>query len=380
MSEKYGFDVRAALAELATPEATADLVALTIAIQQIPAPTFGEAERAAFVQQQFEAAGLAAVEQDALHNVYGRLAGKSADTPPLVLSAHTDTVFPADTDLTVRHADGRIYAPGIGDNSAGVAGIITLAALLRRHALVPDHDIWFVANVCEEGLGDLRGMRAVVDRFPHAGGFVVVEGGMFGRLLHRAIGVRRYEISVETAGGHSWNNFGTPSAIHAAATLIDRISRIAVPANPRTTFNVGTISGGTSVNTIAARASFLLDLRSEDEAELTRLADQVAALVAGMQRDGVKVVAAEIGNRPPGTLSADHPLVRRAVAALHAVGCHTIQYENGSTDANVPLSRNLPAVCIGLTRSGNAHRLDEYLDPTDFGRGMQQLLLLAWGG
>ncbi len=350
---------------------------LTVAIQQIPAPTFAEQARADFVQAHMNALGLWDVTQDALYNVYGRYPG-TGGAPPVVVSAHSDTVFPAGVDLRVRREGALVHGPGIGDNAAGVAGVLVLAAALRAHRLRPPADIWFVINTREEGLGDLGGMRAVVDRFSEAAAFVVVEGGAYGCILHQAIGVRRYRLEVQTEGGHSWSDFGRTSAIHVLGQVIAALAQLRPPAAPKTTYNVGVIEGGTSVNTIAASASLLLDLRSQDPAELQRLISQVEAIIADVQsQTDARLRLEVIGDRPAGGLERQAALVQWADQALRAVGCEEIAYLSGSTDANVPLSRRLPAVCIGLARAHHAHRQDEYLDATDLPRGMQQLLLLT---
>ena len=361
------------------PQAVSEIVEQAIAIQQIPAPTFEEAERAAYLERRFAEIGLQDVSQDDLHNVYGRFPGSQPEVhSPVIISAHSDTVFPAATDLTVRRENNLIYGPGIGDNSTGVAGIISLAEVLQRYEIRPLADLWFVANVGEEGLGDLRGMRAVVQRFGGKAIYLVIEGGLYGQISHKAIGVKRYEVHIQTAGGHSWGNFGQRSAIHELGALIAAISKLKVPARPKTTFNVGVIEGGTSINTIAQSAKMLLDLRSEDPEQLAILVAEAEKLVALHQGQAdVTVQMTQIGDRPAGQLRRDAPLVKQAVAALHHVGCHKISYIASSTDANVPLSLGYTAVCIGLTESGNAHRLDEYMDSTYLSTGMSQLLLLT---
>ena len=356
---------------------TDQILDLAIQIQQIPAPTFAEGARAAFVRTRFmEAERLTDVEIDADGNVFARLPG-AGDAPPLVVSAHLDTVFPHDTDLSVRRTADKISAPGIGDNSLGVAGLFGLLWQLRSQRIPLPGDLWLVANVCEEGLGDLKGMRAVVDRFgdtPRA--YIILEGMMYGEVVHRALGVQRYRITVRTEGGHSWADYGRPSAVHELAGLVARLTALKLPAQPRTTLNVGMISGGTSVNTIAARASLELDLRSEEAGSLQNLVREVEALVAAANRPGVDVRAAIIGQRPAGYLSKDHPLVQKAVQSLKMQG-EPARLLIGSTDANIPLSRGLPGVCIGLTRGGGAHTLDEFIDPTHLEKGMAQLVNLV---
>ena len=360
------------------------LIDQIIEIQQIPAPTFQEANRAAFIQERFQQVGLVDVAQDELHNVYGRFPSQNPTRPPVIISAHSDTVFPVETDLTVKQ-DGRyIYGPGIGDNSTGVGGIIFLADLLQKYDVRLPSDIWFVSNVGEEGLGDLCGMRAVVQRFGSQPTYLVIEGGLYGQISHQAIGVRRYKIEVTAPGGHSWGSFGNASAIHILGHLIARLDQMVVSKQPKTTYNVGVIAGGTSINTIAQTAHMLLDLRSEHMMALMQLVQQVEALVDNLRRSysengrsRISINIEQIGNRPAGSISRDTHLVKLADAALQEVGCHPIFYISSSSDANIPLSQGLNAVCIGLSESNFAHRLDEYLDPRNLPRGMAQLLYLT---
>lgn len=355
------------------------LVEQAIAIQQIAAPTFAETERAAYLEQRFVALGLLEVHQDELHNVYGRFPGSHpSQHKPVVLTAHMDTVFPAGTDLTVRREGNLIYGPGIGDNSTGVAGLLALVEALKLHEIRPLADLWFVANVGEEGLGDLCGMWAVANRFGGEATYLVVEGGLFGQISHQAIGVQRYEIIMSTPGGHSWGNFGRRSAIHELGLLIADISKLQVPARPKTTYNVGVIEGGTSINTIAQSAKMLLDLRSEEPGRLAILVAEVEKLVALRQNQPeLTVEMNQIGSRPAGQIPRGAPLVQQAVAALRFVGCKQVSFIASSTDANVPLSLGYTAVCIGLTESSHAHRLDEFMDITHLPSGMSQLLLLT---
>lgn len=370
-------------AEQALPARQADIVNLCIAIQQIAAPTNAEGERAAFVEQHLRSLGLCDIVQDELNNVYARLPG-SQSAPALLVSAHTDTVFPSGTDLSVTRDESRhrVHAPGIGDNSAGVAALLTLADFLRE--TTPPVDIWFVANTGEEGLGDLRGMRAAVDRLqPQIGACIVVEGMGLGRIVHQALGSRRYRITVNAPGGHSWSAFGAPSAIHVLVQLAERLTRLEAPTQPRTTYNIGRINGGTSVNTIAENATLELDLRSESGATLDYIIDQVQAVVRRFQtpqwrQRGVTVTLESIGDRPTGEIAPAHPLVQAAERALVSAGVAVEPGERmSSTDANIPLSRGIPAVCVGITRGANAHRLDEWISTLEVAKGMQHLLLLT---
>ena len=350
-----------------------NILDLAIDIQQIPAPTFAEAKRVAFVRNLYLEEGLGNVETDAVGNVYGCIKGDQ-DAAPLVICAHLDTVFPADTDLRLT-PDPRVLAgPGIGDNSIGVAGMLGLLWLLRAQKQTLPGDIWLVATVGEEGLGDLYGMRAVVDRFqdtPRA--YLALEGMALGHIYYRALGVRRFRISAHTEGGHSWGHFGRPSAVHALANLIDKLVELPLPESPRTTLNVGVFSGGTSINTIAAQASFELDLRSESSTALAELVEDVLMLVAAANKPNIEVVAEQIGDRPSGGILASHPLVKSAQQALLSVGIEPI-LTIGSTDVNIPLSRGYPAVCLGITTGEGAHTLGEFVHTASVEDGMQQLL------
>lgn len=356
----------------------APVLETAIAIQQIAAPTFAEQPRSAYVLEWLRALGLADITTDDRGNVYARRAGTGGG-PGVLISAHLDTVFPADTDLSVRREPGRVYGPGIADNSLGVAGLLHLAQALQTHNPTHPGDIWFVANVGEEGMGDLCGMRAAVDRLAaQIASAIVLEGGTHGHIIHEAIGVRRYRISVAAAGGHSWKDFGQPSAVHALVRLAARLTSLQVPSEARSTFNIGVIEGGRSVNTIAQNASLLLDLRSVSTGALARLVTQVEQLVAEAQANEADVAFTleQVGDRPAGQIGREHPLVQAAVAAYAAAGTE-VGYDVGSTDANIPLSRGIPAVCVGIGEGHNAHRLDEYIETGRIAAGMQALLWLT---
>lgn len=362
----------------------AALVERCIAVQQIAAPTGDEHRRAAWVAQQLEQMGLADVTLDGLPNVYARIPGRQPQ-PALLVSAHTDTVFPLETDLTVRHdrQHRRLYGPGIGDNATGVAGLLWLAEMLRQ--LPPlAVDVWLVANCGEEGLGDLLGMRAALDRLAgEVGACIVLEGTGLKRVVHRALGSRRYRIRIDAPGGHSWSDFGAASAVHVLAQLAAELTQLHAPRRPRTSFNIGRIQGGTSVNTIAQAAELELDLRSEDASALQTIADQVLAIVQRYQtawRDRyVTVAATVIGDRPSGEIGEGHPLVQAAYRSLASCGV-TVRgnLSMSSTDANIPLSRGIPAVCIGITEGGSAHRLEEWINTALLPVGIKHLLQLTW--
>jgi acetylornithine deacetylase/succinyl-diaminopimelate desuccinylase-like protein len=358
----------------------ADVLDLAVAIQQTPAPTFEEARRADLVRRMFIANGLSEVVSDAAGNVLARLPGRSSAARPLVVSAHLDTVFPTNADLTVQRSADWIRGPGIGDNSLGVAGLFGLLWGLRSRygALSPfSGDLWLAANTGEEGMGNLRGMTALVERFGDAPrAYIVLEGMSLGTIYRRGLDVRRYRITAHTAGGHSWVDYGRPSAVHELAALIVRLGALPLPQSPRCSLNVGVIAGGATVNSIAADAWCLLDLRSERSDQAERLAGEVAALTAAANRPGVQLSLEEVGRRPAGEIPASHPLVRLAHQAYHAHGVRPV-FSTGSTDANLPLSRGLPAVCLGLTTGGGAHTLEERIQTHPLAQGLAALLTLV---
>ncbi|HLB47372.1 MAG TPA: M20/M25/M40 family metallo-hydrolase [Anaerolineales bacterium] len=348
-----------------------------IAIQQIAAPTFEERERAEYVAREFNALGLKDVEIDELGSVFARRPGGPAT--PILVAAHIDTVFPRGTDLTIERTPNRVVGPGIGDNSLGVAGLFAIVETLNAASVETPGDLWLTANVGEEGLGDLRGMRRVVERLGRrVRAMIVIEGMAYGHVYHQAIGVHRLRITASTEGGHSWHDYGRPSAVHGLVQLAAQITMLSAPVSPKTTFNIGQIGGGTSVNTIAREAALELDLRSEDPDTLAELVGQVESLIRDAAAPGLAVTHAVTSQRPPGSIPIDHPLVQLAAESLRTLGAEPV-YERGSTDANIPLSLGLPAVVIGLCKGSNAHRPDEYIETNMLENGMKQLLMVVLG-
>ncbi len=369
-------------AKLISENITADVLDLACTIQAIPAPTFNETQRAAYFLDQFRALGLSDVERDATGNVLARLPGdgKSA-ARPLVVSAHMDTVHPLETPLGVRRLDDRLIGPGIGDNALGLAALLSLVRLLKMKGERLPGDLWLAINVGEEGLGDLCGIQAIVNRFgagPLA--YLVVEGMGLGTVLHRGLGVERYRISVQTPGGHSWVDYGRPSAIHELCSLVTRLAGLSLPRDPCTSLNVGVLHGGTSVNTIAAQAWLELDLRSEESDTLAGLVTEVQASVLALQKPNVQVTMERIGRRLAGSLPPEHPLVMLCRKVLSDLG-QDARLDIASTDANLPLSRGYPSVCVGITHGNNAHSPEEYILTAPVAQGMSQIYLLvtrAW--
>ena len=357
------------------------MIELAVQIQQIPAPTLHEGKRAEFLCKLFSNEGLQDVSIDETGNVLARLPGEG-QAKPLIVSAHMDTVFPFETDLRVTRGSEVIRGPGLGDNSTGVAALFGLVWALRDRKISLPGDVWLVANIGEEGLGNLRGMKAIVTRFGadvHA--YLVVEGLALGHVYHRAVGVKRYRAKVRTAGGHSWSDYGQPSAIHELSRLIVQLTSLNLPTHPRTTMNVGKISGGTSVNVIAPEASFDLDLRSEGPESLAELISAVERLFHHGNKQGVTVDVEVIGQRPAGEISANHPLVLLAKTCLQEQGLDA-GLISGSTDANVPLSKGYPAIVLGVTTGGSAHTVKEYINTAPVKQGIEQLVSFVsrvWG-
>jgi len=361
------------------------IIDLAIQIQQIPAPTFDESKRAEFVKDLFVSEGLQDVTIDEAGNVYGRWTndeGSGTKNKPLIVSAHLDTVFPLEMDISVNREDNKVFGIGIGDNSLGVAALFGLLWLLRERLPSPQpspiggggQDIWFVANTCEEGLGDLNGMKSVVDRFgDDVLAYLVLEGMAFGHVYHKAVGVKRYRVTARTQGGHSWSDYGQPSAVLELSRLIGQLTMLKLPSRPRTTMNVGRIHGGTSINVIPAEAWLELDLRSEGPDELAKLVSDVEMLIESASMPKVHVEAQVIGERPAGEMSPDHPFIKLAQNCLKEQGVNAV-LTSGSTDANIPLSKGYPALVLGVSTGGGAHTKNEFINTEYVGRGMEQLV------
>lgn len=352
---------------------TPQVVRRAIEIASVAAPTGDEFDRSRFVKHLFADLGLT-TQTDDIGDVVARVPGRGG-SKSVLLAAHLDTVFPRTTTLTVTEEAGRVAAPGIGDNSLGVACIASIPEILAELDEAPAVDLLLTGNVGEEGLGNLRGMRSVMDAFPDVAAVVAVEGHNLGRVTHVAVGSRRLRVRVTGQGGHSWGDYGNANAIHAAAEIIHELAKIPLPSSPKTTLNVGMIRGGISINTIAPEATFDLDLRSIEEFSLKRLAERAERAIRA-PRPGVTTEIDVIGERPAGFVSPESRIVRRAVHVLEQLGV-TPAGDASSTDANIPIGRGIPAVCIGLTSGGNVHREDEYIDIAPVATGLAQLTELA---
>ncbi|HEU0165008.1 MAG TPA: M20/M25/M40 family metallo-hydrolase, partial [Thermomicrobiales bacterium] len=286
-----------------------EIVALTTKITEIAAPTNDEADRAAFVHELFAEQGYLDVATDGLSDVVGRLPGRDSSAAPLLLAAHTDTVFPRSVPIKVARSGDQIAAPGVGDNTLSVATVALLGKALKQLGVTPATDVYLTGNVGEEGLGDLRGMRAVVDAIPNLGAAIAVEGHSLGRITYRAVGSKRLKVTVTGPGGHSWGDAGRPSAIHEMAKLIAKLDEIPLTAEPKTSFNVGLIEGGYSVNTIAAQATCVIDMRSTSQESLANIVEKVETTIARASKKEVDVVFEVVGDRPAGAMPLDSGIV-----------------------------------------------------------------------
>ena len=354
---------------------------LTAQITAVPSPTGEESLKSILIERLFADAGLSS-ERDELGDVVAAIPGRLSATtgmPTLLIAAHIDTVFPIGTPLEITRSNDRLAGPGVGDNSIAVAAAVKLPELLQIAGEIPAVDVLLTGNVGEEGLGNLRGIREVMASRPDIGAVVALEGHNLGRVTHVAVGSRRFRITAEGPGGHSWGDFGRPNAIQRLSKLIAELDAIPLPRAPKTTLNVGMIDGGVSVNTIAPRASCLLDIRSIDESALHRLSDRVERLVARNNRgDAIAITAEPIGERPAGVVTIESPIVQIAAKTLGALGLDP-SFDASSTDANVPIAAGVPAICIGLTTGGNVHRTDEFIDVEPVCKGLTQLALLTIG-
>ncbi len=351
------------------------VIARTLRVTEVPAPTNHEGKRAVFVRQMYEEAGLSDIHVDELANVTARIPGRDR-TQMLLIAAHTDTVFPESTPISVQRFDDRLVAPGIGDNSVSVAAVMTLKQAFDALGYQPATDIVVTGNVGEEGLGNLRGMRAVVDALPGLGAAIAVEGHSLSRITHRAIGSRRFKVTVRGPGGHSWGDAGKPSAIHHLATIVHRLSDIKLKSNPKTSLNVGMFHGGISVNTIAAEAVAFIDLRSENERALSDLVRAAQQQIFDRKPDGIDVQCDIVGDRPAGAMPSDSGIAPIGTQVLRTLGVD-VTCDASSTDANIPISRGIPSMCIGLTTGGNVHRLDEFIRIEPLRTGMAHLILTS---
>jgi tripeptide aminopeptidase len=358
-------------------------------LTEIPAPPFQEAQRAIAAKALLATAGLD-VQIDKTGNVIGELPGAN-NKEIVMLAAHLDTVFPPGTDVKVRRDAARMTAPGISDNGTGLAALVAIARAIQEAHIKPQRTILFVADVGEEGEGNLRGMRALVDAYrSKLKAAVVLDGSGTDHVTTKALASRRLEVLITGPGGHSWSDFGMPNPINAIVRASVRFINTRVPASPRTTFNLGQIEGGTSVNSIPYEAKLKVDVRSESEDELAKLESALRECVTAGVRDEMESARDRskgklewkvelLGSRPGGELAPDSPLLAALRAADDYVGNQS-RTERSSTDANIPLSAGIDAISIGAGGTGGgAHSLQEWYDPTGREMGLKRALLTLLG-
>lgn len=350
------------------------VIAELIRITETPAPPFKESRRAELFAAMLREAGLAEVAIDAEGNVLALRSGLE-DGPVLVVSAHLDTVFPEGTPIKVTRQGDRLFAPGIGDDSLGLASILAWVRALETGGVTTRHPILFVGTVGEEGAGDLRGVRHLVTKGRYRGrigGFLSVDGSNAGRIVHAAVGSRRYRLAFKGPGGHSYGAFGIVNPMAAMAEAVRGFYEIEVPEDPKTTFAASVVSGGTSVNSIPDEILLEIDMRSRDPAALAALEEKMLAAAnaaveaendARSTRDGrITLELQLIGDRPAGTTPEDHPLVRDALSASRTFGFEP-RLDASSTDSNIAMSLGIPALTIGSgAGGGRSHSTEEYLD------------------
>jgi len=362
-----------------------------IRICSIPASPFGEQERAEYLSRKFSELGLSEVEIDEEGNCLGLLRGASL-SPLIVVSAHLDTVFSKDTNFNVVRRDNKLFAPGIADDGCGLAALIALAQAIQTEQIPIEGSILFVGTVGEEGEGNLRGVRYLFSKgrwAKHVDSFLSFDGPGLDRITNKALGSRRYRVAVTGPGGHSWGDFGLPNPVHAIGRAISRLAGYPAPKHPRTTFNVGRVEGGRSVNAIPGEATMEVDLRSVADSELQRLdAFFRKAMRDAVDEENVKRRAGDpllklnvdlIGERPTGETPADSPLVEVAIEATKLLGVQP-RLDQSSTDSNLPISLGIPAITLGAGgTSAFSHSLDEWYDPRGRDLGLKRGLLVILG-
>jgi len=359
-----------------------------IEICSIPASPFGEQKRAEYLRDKFIEIGLSEVTIDQVGNCLGLLAGESGSTL-MVVSAHLDTVFPPDTDFTVRKKEGKLFAPGISDDGCGLVALTTLARLLKEMGI--DGSVLFVGTVGEEGEGNLRGVRYLFTESSWAKRidcFLSFDGHGVDRITNRALGSRRYRVTVSGPGGHSWGDFGIPNPVHAIGRAISRLVSYPLP-KARTTFNVGKVQGGVSVNSIPSEASMEVDLRSSDADELRRLdayfrrsLHEAFEQENSGRKHGDAALCMRVdlvGERPGGETAPNSIIVELATEASRFVGVEP-KLEQSSTDSYLPISLGIPALTLGAGgTAASSHTLDEWYDPKDRDLGLKRGLLTILG-
>ena len=363
-----------------------ELVTLT----EIPAPPFGEDERGAALMERFRGLGLTEVWKDSEGNVFGERGG-TGNGPTLVLSAHLDTVFPADTPIRVETKGTRLFAPGVGDNTVGLVTILTVLKALQEAAVETEGNIIFMGTVGEEGTGDLRGVKHLFlesELRKRIDMFISVDGTDDRNITNQALGSRRYRITYRGPGGHSWSAFGTPNPAFAMARTLTKLADLKLPHDPRQSYNVGVVGGGTSINSIPYEIWMEIDLRGENLEALQQMEGKFLGFVdQGVEEENrarsltgpVEAQKELIGDRPSGETPSDSVIIETAVAVTrHMLATRNVLMVRSSTDSNLPISLGIPAITIGGGGDGSgAHSTSESFDPTNWERGIRRVLGIA---
>jgi acetylornithine deacetylase/succinyl-diaminopimelate desuccinylase-like protein len=354
-------------------------------ITEIASPPYKEKVRAEYYLKRMQELGLKDATIDAEGNVIALRKGTGGGHPKLAISAHLDTVFPEGTDVTVKEKDGTFVAPGLGDDARGLVALLSIIKAMNANGISTVGDIMFVGDVGEEELGNLRGMKALFRDHTDIDGFISIDGLGVDRVVNQGTGSHRYEFVFKGPGGHSFQEFGLPSAIHAMGRAIAKIADLQTPSDPKTTFTVGTVSGGTSVNAIASEARMAVDMRSNSIEELLKLEAKLLDLVkqavaeenARWKSDKLVLDIKLIGDRPAGMVAADSPVVQAAQKSVAAVAPgRKVALAGASTDSNQPMSLGIPAVTIGGGgEGGNWHSVNEWYKPVDGYLGPQRALM-----
>jgi tripeptide aminopeptidase len=360
------------------------LTDLQIRLTEIPAPEFKEAPRAEYLKKTFEAAGLK-VQLDKIGNVIAERPGTDANSV-ILLAAHLDTVFPAGTDVRVKRHGNRLTAPGVADNGAGLAALAGLSRALSESRIQTTKTIVLAGDVGEEGEGNLRGIRTLVENYgSRLAAVIAVDGASTEHITTQGIASHRFEIAITGPGGHSWSDFGAPNPITALSRGIVKFSGLPVPDDPRSSYNFGMIEGGTSINSIPSRAAVKVDLRSEEEAEVNKMERALRdAMQSGAreemstahdENETLRVVVRSLGSRPAGKLPDNAPLLETLRNVDRFLGNRS-RIERSSTDANIPLSLNIPAVSLGGGgKGGGSHTTAEWYDAAGREMGLKRLFL-----
>jgi acetylornithine deacetylase/succinyl-diaminopimelate desuccinylase-like protein len=350
-----------------------DLIALIREIAEIPAPSLHEEKRTEHLLKLLPTLGLKDVHALAKGSVLGTTRSKD-EKDVLLLAAHIDTVFPAETDITTRIEGNILHGPGTGDNSTNVAGILTIARLLKELGIRPARNVAFCGNVCEEGRGGLAGIREVVEGLGDRLGEVIAVDGQTSSVVVRSLAIRRHLIRIKGPGGHSWGNFGRPSAIHEMGRIMQAVCALPLPKDPKTTFNFGVIRGGRSVNAIAQECEAEVDLRSLETKEMQKLESSLMKAVHNLSSEELTVETEVIDERPGAAMPEGHRLTEISVNSGNYFG-FDVKLEGSSMDTAIPLSKGIPAVGFGIYRGAGAHTLEEHVNLDSLTEGLKRLAL-----